>query len=199
MTVCPSRRSAVSGRLRPRGRDRRRPPSCRALPSATERTIGAAADPFSRDGSKVRDLPESGSRVRARADRIAAASGCSLARSSAAASRTASASDVSPTGTIDTSFGLPSVSVPVLSTTSVSTLLEPLERFGVFQQHAGRGAAAGADHDRHRRRQAQRAGAGDDQHRDRADQRVREPRLGPARCSTRRTRATATSTTAGTK
>ena len=49
---------------------------------------------------------------------------------------------------------------------------EALERLGVLDQHARLGAAPGADHDRHRRREAERAGAGDDQHRDRGDQRV---------------------------
>ena len=44
-------------------------------------------------------------------------------------------------------------------------LLQPFQRLGVLDQHAGLRAAADADHDRHRRRQAQRAGAGDDQHR----------------------------------
>ena len=58
-------------------------------------------------------------------------------------------------------------------------LLEQLERLGVPEQHAGFGAAAGADHDRHRRRQAERARARDDQHGNRIDERMREPRLGP--------------------
>ena len=49
---------------------------------------------------------------------------------------------------------------------------EPLQRLGVLDQHARLGAAPGADHDRHRRRQAERAGARDDQHRDRGNQGV---------------------------
>ena len=77
------------------------------------------------------------------------------------------------------SFGLPSVSVPVLSTISVSTLGEALQRLGVLDQHAGLRAAAGRRHDRHRRRQPQRAGAGDDQHRDRRDDGEDHARLGP--------------------
>ena len=56
--------------------------------------------------------------------------------------------------------------------------LEDLERFGVLDQHARGGAAAGADHDRHRRGQPQRTRAGDDQDGDRVDQRMRHPRLG---------------------
>ena len=58
-------------------------------------------------------------------------------------------------------------------------LLQPLQRFGVLDQHAGLGAAPDADHDRHRRSQAERARAGDDQHGDGGDERVREARLRP--------------------
>ena len=62
------------------------------------------------------------SRLRSLAARtIASASGCSLARSTLAASRRISVSSKPSAGTIATTFGLPSVSVPVLSTTSVST------------------------------------------------------------------------------
>jgi len=46
-----------------------------------------------------------------------------------------------------------------------------LQRLGVLEQDAQARALAGARHDRHRRRQAQRAGAGDDQHRDADGQR----------------------------
>ena len=53
-----------------------------------------------------------------------------------------------------------------------------LERLGVPDQHAGRGSPADADHDRHRRREAERAGAGDDQHGDRGHERVGEAGLG---------------------
>ena len=52
---------------------------------------------------------------------MAAASGCSLDRSRLAASGRISASDQPAAGTIAITRGLPSVSVPVLSTTSVST------------------------------------------------------------------------------
>ena len=66
--------------------------------------------------------------------------------------------------------GRPSVSVPVLSTMSVSTLRRFSMAAGVAEQDAVRRAAPGGHHDRHRRRQSQRAGAGDDQHGDRVDQ-----------------------------
>ena len=86
-----------------------------------------------------------------------------------------------------TSRGLPSVSVPVLSTTSVSTFSQHLERLGVLDQHAGVRAAPGADHDRHRRGQPERARAGDDQHGDGVDERVGQPRLRARRAPRRRT------------
>ena len=58
-------------------------------------------------------------------------------------------------------------------------LLQHLQRLGVLDQHAVLARPRPiADHDRHRRGQAQRAGAGDDQHGDRVDQRVGQPRLG---------------------
>ena len=53
---------------------------------------------------------------------IAAANGCSLARSTLAASWRRVRSSNPCAGVIATTFGLPSVSVPVLSTTSVSTV-----------------------------------------------------------------------------
>ncbi len=53
---------------------------------------------------------------------IAAANGCSLPRSTLAAKRNSSSSLHPSTGATVTNFGLPSVRVPVLSTTSVLTL-----------------------------------------------------------------------------
>ncbi len=50
-------------------------------------------------------------------------------------------------------------------------LLHDFERLGILGQHSGARASPGADHDRHRRRQAERARAGDDQHRDGVEQR----------------------------
>ena len=57
-------------------------------------------------------------------------------------------------------------------------LLHVLQRLGVLDEDAGLRAASDADHDRHRRREAERARAGDDQHRDRGDEAVGEARLG---------------------
>ena len=54
---------------------------------------------------------------------------------------------------IETTFGLPSVSVPVLSTTKRVHFFENLESFGVPDQHPRRAPRSSADHNRHRRRQ----------------------------------------------
>ena len=58
-------------------------------------------------------------------------------------------------------------------------LLEHFERLGIPNQHAAFGAAAGTDHDRHRRRETERAGARDDQDRDGIHQGMRQSRLRP--------------------
>ena len=89
--------------------------------------------------------------------------------------------------------GRPSVSVPVLSTTSVSTRASSSSASAFLISTPGVRAAAGADHDGHRRRQAERARAGDDQHRHGVDQRVREARLRARRRPRRRTSSAATS------
>ena len=133
-----------------------------------------------------------GSRARFRsraAARMAAASGCSLDCSSEAAMRSTSCSVKVPTGTILTTRGFPSVSVPVLSMTSVSDLLQSFQRFGGLDEHAERGALADADLDRHRRGQPERAWAGDDEHGDRRDQPVGEGRRQGPRSPRRRRRA----------
>src|SRR5207249_5948080 len=56
-------------------------------------------------------------------------------------------------------------------------LLEDLERLRVPYQHAGERAAAGADHDGHRRRQPERTRARDDEDGHRVDEAVRQARL----------------------
>ena len=91
----------------------------------------------------VTDANPVASRHRARpppraAATTAAASGCSLDRSSPAAKPSSAASDQtsSPRPTSRHLAGLPSVSVPVLSTTSVSTALKALQRLGRLDQHS---------------------------------------------------------------
>ena len=78
--------------------------------------------------------------------------------------------------TTDTRRGLPSVSVPVLSTTSVSTRCSSSSASAFLNSTPAARALPDRHHDRHRRRQPQRARAGDDQHGDRVDQRVRQAR-----------------------
>ena len=81
-----------------------------------------------------------------------------------------------PNSTTSVTRGLPSVMVPVLSSTTVLELVRRLERGAVADEHAVLGALAGADHDRRRRRQAEGAGARDDEHGDEVEQRVVERR-----------------------
>ncbi len=73
---------------------------------------------------------------------------------------------------IATTSGSPRVSVPVLSNTTVSSVGRLLERDRVLEQDPALGAEAGADHDRRRRRQAERVRAGDHDDGDR-EQRAR--------------------------
>ena len=158
----------------------RRPSTCRARPSR----------------SRTRSRRPRGE-LRRRAPRapatIAAASGCSLARSRLAASaqqlvlrqRRARRSRVA-------ARGFPSVSVPVLSTTSVSTFSSISSASASLISTPVERAAADADHDRHRRREPERARARDDQHRDRVDERVGEPRLRADQHPDDERRATAT-------
>jgi hypothetical protein len=75
--------------------------------------------PLPAGASKPRTVPIAIPRSAAAAT-IAAASGCSLPRSTLAAKRSTCASSNPSAGVTATTFGLPSVSVPVLSTTSVS-------------------------------------------------------------------------------
>ena len=77
-------------------------------------------------------------------------------------------------------------------------LLHALERLGVLDQHAGLRAAPDADHDRHRRREAERAGTGDDQHRDGGDERHRRSAAPGPNIAQAAKASSATAITAGT-
>ena len=90
-----------------------------ALPSAMALPSTSAVTPWPAGEAKPLTSPRSSSRSLATL-RIACASGCSLPRSALAASRSSAFSSKPSAGTIPTTFGLPSVSVPVLSITSVS-------------------------------------------------------------------------------
>ena len=115
----------------------------------------------------------------AAASTMAAASGCSLARSTLAASRSTSLSSKPSRGIDRDHLRLAFGQRAGLVDDQRVDLLHALQRLGVLDQHARLRAAADADHDRHRRGEAERAGAGDDQHRHRRDQAVGEARLRP--------------------
>ena len=103
---------------------------------------------------------------------MAAAIGCSEASSSAPASR--SSSVVVRAGRrrrTSTSAIRPVVTVPVLSSTMVSTRRVDSSTSGPLIRMPELRAAAGADQQRGRRGQPERARAGDDQHRDRGGER----------------------------
>ena len=107
---------------------------------------------------------------------MAAASGCSLARSRPALETRAgrlvepSASDHRDHARL--AFGQ---RAGLVDDQRVDRL-QPLQRFGILDQHAGHGAFADSDHDGHRCGETERARAGDDQHGDRRDQRISESR-----------------------
>ena len=73
---------------------------------------------------------------------------------------------------------LPIVTVPVLSSTNGVDPAGGLEHLGALDEQPELGAAAGADHQRGRRGQAQRARAGDDQHGNRGGERERRALAG---------------------
>ena len=100
--------------------------------------------------------------------------------------------------TIATSRGLPSVSVPVLSTTSVSTFSSRSSASAFLISTPACAPRPDADHDRHRRRQPERAGTGDDQHGDRVDQRIGQPGSGPQAAQATKVSTAISTTTART-
>ena len=118
-TVCPSRRSASARAVEVPGVDAERLQEL-AFPSATRRPSTRPVTPC--PGSTRKSAASSSASPRSRAAAtMAPASGCSLPRSRLAARRRSSASSWGGRATSAASRGLPSVSVPVLSTTSVST------------------------------------------------------------------------------
>ena len=115
----------------------------------------------------------------ARRSTMASASGCSLARSTLASFCSTSSAVKPGAGSMCTTFGRPSVSVPVLSTTSVSTFSMRSSASASRMSTPCCAPLADADHDGHRRGQAQRTGTGDDEHGHRGDERVAERRARP--------------------
>jgi len=141
------------------------------LPSTLRpRPCGRRIESFHRRKAQVRSFA---------ARTIASASGCSLARSTLAASRRMSFSSKPAAATMETTFGLPFGQCAGLVDHQRVDLFHALQRLGILDQDAGLRAASDADHDRHRRRQSQRAGASDDQDADGRDQAERHRGSGP--------------------
>ena len=115
-------RERVGPRRERRPRRPRAPARSAALPERHRATLDLADDALARQrpGRPVRLGEREAARACAAAT-MAAASGCSLPRSSAAASRSSSSSVAGRERLDRASAGFPSVSVPVLSTRSVST------------------------------------------------------------------------------
>ena len=109
---------------------------------------------------------------------MAWAIGCSEACSSAPTRRSASSRSTPSATATSTRLIRPVVTVPVLSRTTVSTAPGGLQHLGALDQQAELGAAAGADHERRRGGEAERAGAGDDEDGDRGGERERRALAG---------------------
>jgi hypothetical protein len=103
-----------------------------------------------------------------------------------AASRSSRRGRTSAPATIAVTDGPALGEVPVLSTTRCRPSPSASSASAFLIRHAEPGAAPDADHDRHRRGEAERTGAGDDQHGDGDDEGV--ARRGPARPWPRRER-----------
>ena len=117
-------RAVLTQPVRRRRPAQRRRCRARAGSPALPSTTGALRPCRARPCRPASRNPSTGARAMPRAcaaRTIASASGCSLARSTLAARRSMSASAKPCAGTIAVTAGRPSVSVPVLSTTSVST------------------------------------------------------------------------------
>ena len=142
-----------------------------ALPSATRRPETTPRTPSPVTASKSVAASTGAPRLRAPAT-TASASGCSEARSSAAASPSRLRSS-KPGSRLDVGQRRPPLGQrPRLVDHQRVDPGEALQRLGVADEHARPRTAAGGRHDRHRRRQPERAGTGDDQHRDRRHQRI---------------------------
>ena len=109
---------------------------------------------------------------------MAAASGCSLDLSRLAPRDNTVLSSKPSAATTATTRGLPSVSVPVLSTTRVSIFSKRSSASAFLISTPARCALADPHHDRHRGGEAEGAWAGDDDNRYGGDQRVGEGRRG---------------------
>ena len=199
MTLAPSARSASACGARACDADAARRSSasrCRARPACprpcrARRSRCSTRTPRGRSSTRPRS--------RARARRSPSASGCSLPWSMLAARRSTSSSAVARGSDDAIDRRLAFGQRAGLVDDERVDLSEVLDRRGIAEQDALRRRLAGRDHDRHRRRQSERAGAGDDQHRDGVDQAVDPARLRVRTSPRRRTSATAMPITATTK
>ena len=184
ITVCALAAQRLGALARARRRRRRAPPAARGCPSATSWPSTRPATPLPVSESK------SLGRARAPAPRSRGAGDDRRGQRMLAAALEAGREPQQlgrrpkPSARLDArrASACPRSSVPVLSTTSVSTSRSTSIASAFRNSTPAVAPRAGRDHDRHRRRQAQRARAGDDQHRDRVDQRVGQ-RAAPARRS----------------
>ena len=134
-----------------------------ALPSATARPPTVPRTPLPVTDREVGGLAERQRRAPSRRATIASASGCSEPRSrlaAAASSVVLVAVERDDVGEDRLALGQRAGLVDDQRVDAG----EALQRLGLADQHAGLRAAPGGDHDRHRRREPERAGAGDDQH-----------------------------------
>src|ERR1700722_364674 len=112
------------------------------------------------------------------AARIAPARGCSLPRSRVAANRRICFSSEPAAGTTATTRGRPSVSVPVLSTTSVSTFSKISSASAFFTRKAAGPPPPGAPHEGNRGGEPQGTGTSNYENSDRVKKCVRHLWLG---------------------
>ena len=160
------------------------PATRRRLPTSTvrRRVVDDASDAATDDRLEVDD------RARSRARRASALGRRSPRRADARCRARADAGEVEHGPLVDAGRG-DDLGHPRPAERQRAGLVEDdrvdavggLERLAAADQDAGLGPAAGADHDRRRRRQPHRAWAGDDQDGDERGEREREPRLRPER------------------
>ena len=172
--VLPSRSASSTTAARDGSSARPRPARSIGRPTSTSRPPTRPSTP--RPLRPANDSTASSGPRLAAAAAIARPAGCSEAASREPASRSASASDVPGAAVRATSDGRPRVTVPVLSSTTVSIRRVDSSTSGPRIRMPELGAAPGADEERGRRRQPERAGAGDDQDGDRGRERERQAR-----------------------
>ena len=178
ITVWPSSRSASSRRLHGADVDRQVGHQ-RGIAQGDGWPSTVPVTPLPGHRPKVAGLGQGQALVRSAALTIAAASGCSLPRSRLAASRkNVVGRQIRPPARVPPERGFPFGQRAGLVHDERVGPVQNFQRLGVLEQDPRFGPPPRADHDRHRRRQPQRARAGDDQHGDGVHERMGQPRLG---------------------